>query len=546
MTTPPTIRRFWGWGSTEVHYDPHATDRFIHVLSTRLPRKKGDRALLPIPDLDDFSIPDSALPASFVADWSDKGLSVMAYDRLSHALGKSYYDLLRLRLRQIPRYPDGVLFLEQKTDLPGLFQAARQYGITLIPFGGGTGVVGGTECLTSGARPVLIVHLRALNQMIALDEVSQTATVEAGILGPQLEIMLNARGYTLGHFPQSFEFSTLGGWAVTRSAGQNSTKYGKIEKVIVSLTMVTPQGELVIKPVPASASGPSLKDVIIGSEGIYGIVTEVTVKICKQPAAEKFLTAFFKDFKSGTACIRALMQGGLRPSIVRLSDAPETELLNQVQVMSRLQKAGLSLFSRLRGLGSAPCLFLIGVEGSPAEVTFQVAHMRPVIGRYGGAVVPKDMGAQWKKNRFMLPYLRDPLMTQGFYIDTLETAVEWAGLEGLHRALYDALAERQRQTGEVLVLGCHVSHAYPDGASLYFTILGRQRDGSECAQWHEIKTLATDTIIAHGGALSHHHGIGADHRPWMLAEHGKLGMEVLHHIKTRLDPDGLLNPGKVL
>lgn len=544
MDTPHRNRRWWGWGDTGHRYPETAAHTFLSAIS----RELGLSSLPKTPPVSIAAIelPAARLPEGFIAQWRGKGLSSEKWDRLCHAGGKSYRDLVRFRSGKFDRYPDGVLYLEQKEDLPALFKAATDYDLTLIPFGGGTGVVGGTECLTKANRPVVVVNLCALNRLISIDEISMTATSEAGILGPQLEALLNSRGYTLGHFPQSFEFSTLGGWVVTRSAGQNSTKYGKIEKLTVSFECYTPKGVVAIHPVPASASGPSLKELLIGSEGIYGIVTEVTVRISKQPVTDRFVTAVFKDFASGMRAIRTLIQTGLKPSIIRLSDAPETQLLSEAQGSSVWQRRYLSFFYRLKRLGKAPCVMMIGVEGAPDDVEFQSTQIRRIIKRSGGASVPKDMGKTWKAHRFALPYLRDDLMDHGLFIDTLETAAEWSAIEELYGAMTLAFAEREKESGEKLILGCHLSHAYPDGASLYFTLITRQKETEALAQWHDIKTTATNVISGQKAALSHHHGIGCDHRAWMTAEHGVLGMDVLSTVKAHFDPEGRLNPGKLV
>lgn len=541
----PKQCRWWGWGYADHHYPETSAQRFITVLHQRLDPHTLLARQAPVA-LDAVQLPPSRLPQPFIEAWQSKGLDLTPAARVTHAAGKSYRDLLRLRSGRLERHPDGVLFLERAEDLPRLFADCTAAAITLIPFGGGTGVVGGTECLGRDATPVLVVNLTALNRLVALDPVSQTATFEAGILGPDLEHLLNAAGYTLGHFPQSFEFSTLGGWIVTRSAGQNSTHYGKIEDLVVSLKLYTPQGVLETKPVPSAATGPALNELMIGSEGTFGILTHATVKISKQPERERFVSAFFKDFATGATCIRHMIQSGIEASVIRLSDASETELLLDMQLAARWQKTALARWLRYKGLGAAPCVLIISAEGAHETVGIHARRMQAAIRNSGGALFPLNLGKKWKAHRFEHPYLRDDLMDYGFFVDTLETAAAWSRLGGLYDAMIRAFRAREERCGEKLVVGCHLSHTYPDGASLYFTLLGRQREGAELAQWQEIKTLATDTLLANGGALSHHHGIGTDHRAWMAQEQSPLGLQVLKDLKKSLDPAGLLNPGKLI
>jgi alkyldihydroxyacetonephosphate synthase len=399
-------------------------------------------------------------------------------------------------------------------------------------------------------KPILVINLRKLNKLLSLDEISLTAAFQPGILGPELEVVLNERGYTLGHFPQSFEFSTLGGWVATRSAGQNSTKYGRIDKLVVSLKAQTPRGSIETRPVPASAAGPSLKEIWIGSEGIYGILTEITIKIARLPQTQRFVGAFFKDFGVGVHAVRKMIQAGLHPSILRLSDATETSLFRKMQPMSGWKEAAFSLWLRMKKAGNAPSLLLLTTEGDREESVRQESLLRKSLQKNGAAVLSKGLsekiGTKWLKNRFALPYLRDDFMDHSFFIDTLETATLWSGLERLHGRMRTAFEAREKKVGEKVLVGCHLSHAYADGASLYFTLIAAQRKNEELRQWDEIKKLATDTIMENGGTVSHHHGVGYDHRPWMKQEKTELGIQVLRQIKSQLDPDRLLNPEKTI
>ena len=532
--------RYWGWGDTKKHYDPQKRDNFLNAIEKRYGIIRREREI--ISDLTSFKVPHSRLPKAFLEKWLNLGLSLSSEDRICHSAGKSYRDLIRIRSATIQRFPDGVLRLQRAEDLEALFQDAGHFKITLIPFGGGTGVVGGTECVGSVVRPILVVDVKALNHVIDLDPLSMTAKFGAGILGPDLEKILNAKGFTLGHFPQSFEYSTLGGWIATRSAGQNSTKYGKIEDMVQSLSVWTPHGIVRTPPVPASASGPSIKDVLIGAEGLYGIITEATVRIHRVPEQKNLAAVLFPSFQEGMSCLREMMQQGLKPSIVRLHDEIESELFTEIS-QGPLEKLLASLWMGWKRLGPTPCLFLVASEGEKGAVSEEVKRIASLVRKHGGHVSRTSLEKKWQKDRFTLPYLRDDLLDYGYFIDTMETAASWSQLENiLKRVRYSFSSEKKEG---LLFIGSHISHAYADGASLYFTFIGQRKKGDEIAQWDRIKSRATDAILAGGGTISHHHGIGYDHHRWMPQEHSELGLEMLRSIKTKLDPDGLLNPGKV-
>ncbi len=541
MSPPFPNQKWWGWGSEKTSFPKKEWIGFVTLLAHLWGWAEIPKPTLPIAS-DQISIPPSRLPDLFLKKWESRGLSVASEYRLSHCTGKSYRDLIRLRSGKIPSFPDGVLFLQTSEDLVELYEDAQKAGLSLIPFGGGTGVVGGTESIDPNHRPVLVVDLKALSRFLSLDPISRVATFEAGILGPALEEHLNRLGWTLGHFPQSFEFSTLGGWIATRSAGQASIKYGKIEKMIESLTLISPEGTLKTKPVPASATGPSLKDLLIGSEGIFGIITEVTVRIVPMPEKKNYLAAILPDFETGSELIREILQAGLDPAVLRLSDGEETGLFFKLAavgkgaLMQHLQK----LLGWVQKTPREVYLFAV-LEGSDSSLKKKI--LRLIRKKNGRILLGRIAGKKWEKSRFMLPYLRDTLLDYGILIDTLETSAEWSRL-GL---VYEAVEEAIRNASPLPVsVGCHLSHAYPQGASLYFTFLSPQMPGEELAQWEKIKAAATDALMQAGGALSHHHGIGYDHRKWMGEEQSSFGLEILRRIKKDFDSAGILNPGKTL
>jgi alkyldihydroxyacetonephosphate synthase len=312
---------------------------------------------------------------------------------------------------------------------------------------------------------------------------------------------------------------------------------------VQSLSIATPQGDIATHAVPASATGPSLKELLVGSEGIYGIITSATMKVLLCPQKNRMLTVFFRNFSDGREAVRHLIREGIRPSIVRVHDPEETHLFMGLAPTSGLKRLLAPVWLAWKGLGSRPCFAMFSSEGGNELVRFEVERIRAAVLRAGGSIVSEDDGSRWRGGRFELPYLRDDLLDHGYFIDTLETAAPWSKLDAIHAAVREAFG---RRGGSGLIVGAHLSHAYPDGASLYFTFIGRQDPGHEIAQWEKIKSLATETILAEGGTLSHHHGIGYDHRRWMEREQTPLGLEVLKSVKKTLDPEGILNPGKVI
>ncbi len=545
--------RWWGWGAADVTYDLASRPRFLPFLEATL--GPSDTTPHPVADPLTISLPpvrldDTAL-AELAAILGPDGLSTDHFQRLKHALGRSYRDLVRLRAGRIDRAPDAVAFPATEEAVADVLALAARRGFSVVPFGGGTSVTGGVEAL--GPLPTLCLDLALLDRLLALDPVSHTATAQAGIHGPALEAALGAQGFTLGHFPQSWEFSSLGGWIATRSAGQQSTGYGKIEDMVVSLTLATPAGTMETRAVPATAAGPGLLQAVIGSEGIFGVITRATLKVRPVPRDRSYQSAAFHTFAGGLVALRHIIQSDLRPVTLRLSDPAET--LASLMLQRRhggpgavVQQAGMEALARLGWdlrpsstipATRRPCLLIVGCEGDDADN--QVGACLTICRRHGAVGLTAGVARQWLDERFALPYLRDVLLDRGVMTDTLETATLWSNLEALHGKVTAALAE----AGAGYVM-CHVSHVYPAGASLYFTFLARQEEGDEEGQWRRIKVAATDAIMAGGGTLSHHHGVGYEHAPWMAEEVGPVGVAAIAALKGALDPAGVMNPGKVV
>jgi alkyldihydroxyacetonephosphate synthase len=539
--------KWWGWGPEGQSYALPDPQGFWSFLENNLgPLQKGSRVASP----NDIQLPPSRLASADLEELTKllghKGVTTEPSDRLVHALGKSYVDLLQIRQGRVNAAPDGVVFPEKEEHVQAVLELAHQKHWAIIPFGGGTTVVGGVEPMPD-SQPVLTLDLERMNRVLEIDPVSNTARIQSGIRGPELEAQLYAKGFTLGHFPQSFEFSTLGGWIATRSAGQNSTKYGKIEHMVVSLRIITPTGIVDSPVVPADAVGPSLVQCLIGSEGTLGVITQAVVRLHPIPQHRIFATYLFPDFAEGVSAVRKMLQADLRPAVLRLSDPDETAvavLLGKSPQPSLKELLG-HWYIRFRGFDlQRGALLVLIFEGTRNLVSAarREAHRFLRSALYLGG----EPARQWMKSRFHHPYLRDDLLDRSVMVDTLETAAPWETLPTLYAAVRQALSESILSTAPGALVFSHLSHAYPDGASLYFTFMARQQAGRELEQWQLIKEAATEAIIKHGGALSHHHGIGSMHKPWVQSYLGPGGLAFLEHLKRKIDPENIMNPGKLL
>jgi alkyldihydroxyacetonephosphate synthase len=535
--------KWWGWGEEARTFSLPDPQQFWGLVRSRLGEPGVSRRL---ESLAEVALPPSQLESKALdalrAATGAESLTTDSADRAVHSLGKGYCDLVRIRRGEIPHASDAVVYPESEEQVAALLDAAAERGVAVIPFGGGTSVVGGVE--PTGARPTVTLDLQRLNRLLRLDPLAATATLEAGVLGPAMEEQLNAQGFTLGHFPQSFQYSSLGGWIATRSAGQNSTLYGKIEERVESLRMAFPGGLIATPAVPAAAAGPDLNQVIAGSEGVLGVITQATVRLAPLPRRSDYRGYVFPAFQAGVEAAREVMQSDLRPAVLRLSDEAETEVNLAMRTPPHgLMAAAEGLYlavRRIRLEGAA--LLIVGFVGAEDQVRSDWRRAQRILRRHQGKSLGHSPGRAWQRSRFELPYLRDLLLDHAIMVDTLETATTWDRYLALHSSVRDAIATAMDGRGLVMA---HLSHAYSDGASVYYTFLARQREGHELEQWQRVKAAATEAIIAAGGALSHHHGIGSDHRPWMAQYLGAAGVRALAALKQTFDPKGIMNPGKL-
>jgi alkyldihydroxyacetonephosphate synthase len=495
---------------------------------------------------DEVQLTDSALPSDVrarLAVWC--GVREDREARLAHAGGKSYDDLIRRRAGEASAAPDAVLLPASAEAVRSVLEVCSAAGVAVVPFGGGTSVVGGVEPLRGEFAAVVALDLSGMDAFVDVDEESLTATFQPGIRTPRVERLLSERGLTLGHLPQSYEQASLGGYVATRSAGQASTGHGRIDELVVALRCQTPSGELALGRGPASAAGPDLRQLIVGSEGVFGVITELTVRVRRLPAQRRYEGYVLPDFAAGQRVLRRLAQEEALSDVVRLSDEAETRVTLAMAGGGRVQAAAIAAYLRLRRV-SGGCLLILGWEGQPSSVAFRRKAARLALTSERGVSLGRSAGEAWRRGRFSGPYLRDDLLDHGILVETLETATTWRELPRLHDAVQDALVDALRDDGRPPLVGCHISHVYPTGASLYFTVLTGARPGAEIEQWDAAKRAATDAIMATSGTLTHHHAVGSVHASWLAEEIGELGVDVLRTVKARLDPAGILNPGKLL
>ena len=482
------------------------------------------------PATEAVELPEPGLPADLLAPLQallgDQHVLTDDATRRLRTRGKSTPDLLKARAGDLTDAPDAVVRPGTHDEVVAVLAWAVQHHVAVVPFGGGTSVTGGLVARREGYAGLVSLDLLRLDRLLEVDEVSMTARLEPGMRGPQAEAALAAHGLTLGHFPQSFEHASIGGFAATRSSGQNSAGFGRFDQVVVGLRVATPIGELRLGSSPANAAGPDLRQLLLGSEGAFGVITEVSVRVRRAAVATAYDGWRFASFAAGQAAMRHLAQHQLLPTIIRLSDETETAL-------------NLASHTQVGGEAATGCLMVVGHEGDERSVAERRARVAEVLTDLGGEPLGEERGRAWLEGRFHAPYLRDAMLDAGVLVETLETATFWSGTERLHA---DVSAALHAGLGDGALVLCHVSHVYETGCSLYFTVAAPQGE-EPLARWLAAKAAASDAIIEAGATITHHHAVGSDHVAWLAREIGPVGVAVLRGVKATTDPTGILNPG---
>jgi alkyldihydroxyacetonephosphate synthase len=528
------MKRWNGWGRTDYSY------HFAPSAKTFVEKIVGKGEIIPDATLESIlkKVPKSRLP--------DHALFNSDVDcRLRHARGQSFPDWVAMRYGTVNQFPDAVALPTKQEEIVTILNLARKEHFNVIPYGGGTSVVGHIN-IEDSATPTLTVDLGNYNQLIRLDEISNTATFGAGVRGPDMEDALAKYGFRFGHYPQSHEFSTLGGWIASRSVGTQCYYYGRIEQLFLGGLMHTPQGNLEMPPFSASAAGPDLRQFALGSEGRMGIISEATVRIAPIPEFEHFYAVFFPDWASGFAALREIVQARLDVSMLRLLDKFETETTLQLsgkEKLVNLADKGL----RLLGMGEERCMMLFGITGLPAGARTTLHQVQHIARQHHGFVEKSYVGKLWYNSRFTTPYLRNNLWECGYALDTLESVFPWSKVAAVKDEVEEALFNGLQDENERLIVFSHLSHMYTDGASLYVTYLFRRTADAEqtLQRWKKLKKAASEVIVSHHGTISHQHGVGVDHRPYLPLEKGDLGMQSMQNFYSTFDPSGFMNPDKL-
>ncbi len=540
MSGPRRDSKWWGWGDPSIV--PELDGPALETLRERL----GElRPAPPASELEGFELPAAQqLPIKLIEAVGEENVFSGSEDRIRHATGCGYVDLARLRSGRLEAAPDAVVVPVDTAAVKRVLDLCATEGVAVVPFGGGTSVVGGVEPLRGAHGRLISLDLARLRE-VEVDSRSLTARLGAGLRGPEAEAELAKHGLVLGHYPQSFEYATIGGFAATRSAGQASSGYGRFDALVSSVRLIAPAGGLRTLETPHTAAGPALRELVIGSEGVFGVIPDVTVRVRPAPRQRRYEAWMAESFEAGAEIVRALAQGPGLPDVIRISDEEETEVslaLSGPRGVAGTLFGGYLGLRRRRG-GS---LIIVGLEGTEDSVARRRAASLRELHRGGAVYLGQSAGRSWEHGRYQGPYLRDTLMGMGAMVETLETSHTWSELAALHGAVRTAIHDSLAGQDTPGLVFCHLSHAYADGASLYFTFISGARQGAEVEQWRQVKQAASQAIVAQGGTITHHHAIGRDHAPYMEAEVGKTGLDVLRAVKEQLDPTGVMNPGKLL
>jgi alkyldihydroxyacetonephosphate synthase len=531
-------RKFWGWGWDDAGPNAEQQGRIAMLLAARLGIAVPTVGAPPRIDEITLRAPRVVPPAALAPLCSTTPL-----DRAGHTYGKSFRDVVRGFSRDFANPPDVVAFPSDESEVAAVLAWCSDVGLAAIPYGGGSSVVGGVEAPPADAFPgVVSIDLGRLDRVLEIDRASRAARIQGGVLGPSLEDQLRPHGLTLRHFPQSFEFSTLGGWIATRSGGHYATLFTHIDEFVESLRVVTPTGTIATRRLPASGAGPSPDRLFIGSEGILGIITEAWMRLQDRPTRRASAAVTFASFEAGAAAVRSLAQSGLHPANCRLLDPGE---------------------AMTSGAGSgSEAVLVVGFESADHDLDAWMARALECCRDQGGTV-PEGAGrtrrdddgaagskegaaGAWRQAFLDMPYLRDALVGMGMISETFETAVTWDRFAEFHGGVTAAVTDAVRRVCGAGIVTCRFTHAYADGVAPYFTVLAPARAGSQLAQWAEIKQAAGDALSKLGGTITHHHAVGRDHRPWYDSERPDVFARALDAVKSTLDPRGILNPGVLI
>jgi alkyldihydroxyacetonephosphate synthase len=548
--------KWWGWGVEGVGFLHENKPGFRPFVIDAIDLDVNATPVTPMA-LEELPIPTPMINGQLLAELRDAVGSDNAVqddlDRIVHTYGKSATDLLRIRAGDIPRVPDVVVYPGNEAEVQLIVDYAVAADAVIIPYGGGTSFSGSLRAPEGETRPVISLDLGRMNQLIDIDEESGLARIQAGALGPDLEDQLSARGWVLGHYPDSFTHSTLGGWVATRSSGMQSDKYGDISDIARGMRVVMPGKVLVVRPVPQTSTGPSVREMVLGSEGRLGVITEVTVQVHRIPEVRVILAYLFPSWEAGLAAMQEISISDAHPSVTRVSDARETAFSfatrkksSGIPISSLISKGLMKVLERRGWNLDEVCLSFIGYEGGKAHVARQKKIVKDIVGKHGGIGVGKGPGVLYDQKKFDTPYIRDFLLDRGAIGDVSDTAAPWSKLLPLYRNVTAAAEKVYAQLGVRGWIMCHLSHSYHSGACLYFTFAFKHDGVDPLAQYEPLKNAIQQAFVDSGGTLSHHHAVGTEHAAWLEQDISAPGVHMIDGLFTALDPGRNFNPGKII
>ncbi|AYY13582.1 FAD-binding oxidoreductase [Actinobacteria bacterium YIM 96077] len=546
--------KWWGWGDDGIAFEHRDKPAFAPFVRKAIGLDVTAPAATARP-FDALDVPESHLDPALRDELAGivgaEHVHTDTMSRVVHTFGKSIRDLLRVRSGTLERTPDVVVYPGDEDEVQRLVDAAVAANAVVIPFGGGTNISGSLEPATDEERGVVSLDLGRLNQVLDVDEDSGLARIQAGAQGPDLERQLGEHGWTLGHFPDSFAHSTLGGWVATRSSGMQSDKYGDIADIVRGFRLVRPGGVVTIRPIPSTSTGPSVREMVVGSEGRLGVITEATVHVHRIPEVREIFGYLFPSWEAGLAAMRDIAESDASPSVTRVSDARETAFSFATRTASKKKITSLgsqALMALLRRRGwdlDQVCLSFIGYEGSASHVKYEKKLVKRIVGKHGGIGLGRGPGELYDQKKFDTPYIRDFLLDRGAAADVSETAAPWSKLRQLYEHTVAAAHSAYDDLGVQGWIMCHLSHSYHSGACLYFTFAFVHGE-EPLKQYDHVKSAIQQAFIDAGGTLSHHHAVGVEHAPWLAQDISPEGVALMRGLFESADPRSNFNPDKII
>jgi alkyldihydroxyacetonephosphate synthase len=549
--------KWWGWGNEGVGFHWEDKPAFADFVQYAVGLDLHTATPVGMPSFSGMTVPKSLAGAPLLAALAtivgEGHVTTDDMERVVHVYGKSLRDLVRIRANKVERYPDLVVYPADEAEVQKIVDAAVAADAVIIPFGGGSNIAGSLEPRSSEKRVILSLDMGRLRSVIDIDEESGLARIQAGAQGPDLEEQLNARGWTIGHFPDSFTHSTIGGWVATRSSGMQSDKYGDISEIARGLRVVRPGATLVVKPHPSASNGPSVKEMILGSEGRLGVITEVTAQVHRVPAKRDVYAYFFPNWDAGIAAMQEIAESDAAPSITRVSDGPETgfslatskESKGFSKFLSGTVLPGLMKAKGWKNLDKDICLSFIGFEGEEGHAKRQKSLVDAIVKKHNGLGVGTGPGVLYDQKKFDTPYLRDFLLDRGAAGDVSETAMPWSKVTLIHDAAIAAAHKAYDELGIKGWIMSHMSHSYHSGACLYFTF-AFVFDKDPLGEYDHVKSAIQQAFVDNDSSISHHHGVGLEHAPWLEQDISSEGLKVVSGLFSVTDPGSNLNPGKII